>query len=46
MVASPNPGIIDFQDAVFGPISYDLVSLFKDAYVAWPEDLVLDWVVR
>ena len=46
MVASPNPGIIDFQDAVYGPISYDLVSLFKDAYVEWPEDLVLDWLVR
>lgn len=46
MVAGPNPGIIDFQDAVYGPISYDLVSLFKDAYVEWPEDLVLDWVVR
>lgn len=46
MVASPNPGIIDFQDAVYGPISYDLVSLFKDAYVQWPEELVLDWVVR
>ncbi|CAG0971955.1 N-acetylmuramate 1-kinase [Rhodocyclaceae bacterium] len=46
MVAGPNPGIIDFQDAVYGPISYDLVSLFKDAYVEWPEDLVLDWVAR
>ena len=33
MVAHPNPGIIDFQDALHGPISYDLVSLFKDAYV-------------
>ena len=46
MVTTPNPGIVDFQDAVYGPISYDLVSLFKDAYVEWPEDLVLDWVVR
>ena len=46
MVATRNPGIIDFQDAVYGPISYDLVSLFKDAYVEWPEELVLDWVVR
>ena len=46
MVADGNPGIIDFQDAVYGPLSYDLVSLFKDAYVEWPEDLVLDWVVR
>ncbi len=46
MVASPNPGIIDFQDAVFGPVSYDLVSLFKDAYVDWPEEQALDWVIR
>ena len=41
-----NPGIIDFQDAVFGPISYDMVSLLKDAYVAWDEDLALDWLIR
>ena len=46
MVAGHNPGVIDFQDALYGPISYDLVSLFKDAYVEWPEDLVLDWTVR
>ena len=41
-----NPGIIDFQDAVFGPISYDMVSLLKDAYVEWDEDVVLDWLIR
>lgn len=41
-----NPGIIDFQDAVFGPISYDMVSLLKDAYIEWDEDLALDWLVR
>ncbi len=41
-----NPGIIDFQDAVFGPISYDLVSLFKDAYIEWEEEQTLDWLVR
>ena len=41
-----NPGIIDFQDAVYGPISYDAVSLLKDAYVEWDEDLVLDWLIR
>jgi len=41
-----NPGIIDFQDAVYGPISYDLVSLFKDAYVAWEEEQTLDWLIR
>ncbi len=41
-----NPGIIDFQDAVYGPITYDMVSLLKDAYVEWDEDLALDWLVR
>lgn len=46
VVGERNPGIIDFQDAVYGPISYDLVSLFKDAYVEWPEDLLLDWAAR
>ena len=46
MVTTPNPGVIDFQDAVFGPISYDLVSLFKDAYIEWEEDQLLDWLIR
>jgi aminoglycoside/choline kinase family phosphotransferase len=41
-----NPGIIDFQDAVYGPISYDMVSLLKDAYIEWDEDLALDWLIR
>ncbi|MCX7150010.1 MAG: phosphotransferase [Rhodocyclales bacterium] len=41
-----NPGIIDFQDAVHGPISYDMVSLLKDAYIEWDEDLALDWLIR
>jgi N-acetylmuramate 1-kinase len=41
-----NPGILDFQDAVFGPITYDLVSLFKDAYISWDEELIMDWMVR
>lgn len=40
------PGVIDFQDAVFGPITYDLVSLFKDAYVEWDEEQALDWLAR
>lgn len=44
--AGMNPGVLDFQDAVYGPISYDLVSLLKDAYIVWKEDQVLDWVVR
>jgi len=39
-----NPGVIDFQDAVFGPITYDLVSLLRDSYIAWPEDRVYLWV--
>jgi len=46
MVTQPNPGILDFQDAVFGPITYDVASLFKDAFVSWDEERVLDWVVR
>ncbi|MFM7483640.1 MAG: aminoglycoside phosphotransferase family protein, partial [Burkholderiaceae bacterium] len=41
-----NPGILDFQDAVYGPITYDLVSLLRDAYIEWDEEMVLDWVVR
>jgi hypothetical protein len=46
MVCENNPGVLDFQDAVYGPITYDLVSLLKDAYISWEEDQVLDWVVR
>ncbi len=42
--AHNNPGILDFQDAVLGPITYDLVSLLKDAYVAWPRKQVNEWV--
>lgn len=45
-VPGNNPGVLDFQDAVYGPISYDLVSLFRDAYIRWDEELVLDWVIR
>jgi len=41
-----NPGVLDFQDAVYGPITYDLASLLRDAYVQWDEEFVLDWVVR
>jgi aminoglycoside/choline kinase family phosphotransferase len=41
-----NPGVLDFQDAVHGPITYDLVSLLKDAYIAWDEERVIDWCVR
>jgi aminoglycoside/choline kinase family phosphotransferase len=46
MLSAPNPGILDFQDAVYGPITYDLASLYKDAYIAWDEARVLDWMVR
>ncbi|RPH63769.1 MAG: aminoglycoside phosphotransferase, partial [Burkholderiales bacterium] len=41
-----NPGILDFQDAVYGPVTYDLVSLLRDAYVAWPEAQQIDWAAR
>jgi len=46
MVASPNPGVLDFQDAVFGPVTYDLVSLLRDAYIEWEEERQIDWAVR
>lgn len=39
-----NPGVIDFQDAVIGPITYDLVSLLKDCYISWPRAQVEQWV--
>lgn len=38
------PGIIDFQDAVIGPVTYDLVSLLKDSYIDWPREKVESWV--
>lgn len=41
-----NPGVLDFQDALYGPMTYDLASLLRDAYVQWDEELVLDWVIR
>ncbi len=41
-----NPGILDFQDAVHGAITYDLVSLLKDAYIEWDEEQIIDWAVR
>ena len=46
MVSEPNPGVLDFQDAVLGPITYDVVSLFRDAFLSWDEERVLDWSVR
>ena len=46
MVSAPNPGIIDFEDAVHGPIGYDIASLYRDAFVSWEEERVLDGTVR
>jgi len=42
--AEHNPGIVDFQDALAGPVGYDLVSLLKDCYIAWPRERVVGWV--
>jgi len=41
-----NPGILDFQGAMFGPVTYDIVSLLRDAYIEWDEEQVLDWAIR
>ena len=46
MATTPNPGVLDFQDAVYGPITYDLVSLLRDAYIDWDEERQIDWAVR
>jgi aminoglycoside/choline kinase family phosphotransferase len=46
MVSVPNPGILDFQDAVHGPISYDIACLFRDAFISWDEERVLDGTIR
>jgi hypothetical protein len=46
MLTEPNPGVLDFQDAVMGPITYDVVCLFRDAFLSWREEQVLDWCVR
>lgn len=42
---SHNPGILDFQDAVVGPVTYDLVSLLRDCYIAWPQQRVEAWAI-
>lgn len=41
-----NPGVLDYQDAVVGPISYDVASLMRDAFISWEEPQVIDWVAR
>lgn len=45
-VEERNPGVLDFQDAVTGPVTYDLVSLFRDVYIEWPKARVEAWVAR
>ena len=42
---SNNPGIIDFQDAVIGPVTYDLVSLLRDCYIRWPRERIEEWAL-
>ncbi|MES0872696.1 phosphotransferase [Sinimarinibacterium sp. HSW-8] len=44
MLSDPNPGVLDFQDAVEGPISYDLASLMRDAFVSWPAERIDAWM--
>ena len=44
VVQNNNPGILDFQDAVYGPVSYDLVSLLRDCYVVWDQETVDQWI--
>ena len=46
MVSEPNPGVLDFQDAVWGPITYDLASLLRDAYIEWDEEVQIDHAAR
>jgi aminoglycoside/choline kinase family phosphotransferase len=46
ITASNNPGIIDYQDAVYGPLTYDIVSLLRDCYIAWPVQLVEKWALQ
>ncbi|MDP9046093.1 MAG: phosphotransferase [Pseudomonadota bacterium] len=46
VTANNNPGILDFQDAVCGPIAYDIASLLRDAFISWEEELEIDWAVR
>lgn len=45
LLPNDDVGILDFQDAFIGPVTYDLVSLLRDCYIAWPEEYVLDWVM-
>ena len=44
MLSEPNPGVLDFQDAVYGPVTYDVTCLFKDAFLSWPAERVHGWL--
>lgn len=44
MLSEPNPGVLDFQDAVYGPVTYDVTCLFKDAFLSWPQPRVHGWL--
>ena len=46
MVSDPLPGVIDFQDALMGPVTYDIASLMRDAFISWDEAFVLDVTIR
>jgi len=46
MFSAPNPGVLDFQDAVIGPVTYDITSLFKDAFLSWPQERVQRWFLQ
>lgn len=46
MLSEPNPGVLDFQDAVYGPVTYDVTCLFKDAFLSWPEERVHGWLEK
>ncbi len=45
LVSTPNPGVIDFQDALEGPVTYDVASLLRDAFISWPESQVREWAL-
>jgi aminoglycoside/choline kinase family phosphotransferase len=46
MLSEPNPGILDFQDAVVGPVTYDIACLLRDAFISWDAEREIDWAVR
>ena len=46
MLTTPNPGILDFQDAVVGPVTYDIASQLRDAFISWDESQEIDWAAR